>query len=233
MIIPTTPATDLNDVSGTTGVILASDFSDRVTDNDRHIWTAGKMRHVIAALKGRRVSIVTDNQTGHTLFNVRLVGLTTGMSSNLARVQIEYVYAPGKSQFTNYLLMNIGPCITLMPSATTDKRDKWQALNTWREETSAAIGLYHAHREAEGLTSSYGRYEVRPTANSVVVSFEPDRDRAKRNGIPYGDPRCRFAFREFRMSEVVAEMDRREQQTAAYQAQYEREAAGVPETCEV
>lgn len=227
----TTPAATA-DISTSTGVITASDFSDRVTDRDRNDWTAGKMRHVITALDGRRVAITTDRRTGHTDFNVRLVGLTTSMTSNYPRVQIEYTHSDGTTHVTNRLLFNLGPVITLMPAPVTDKRNKWTALENWREETSAAAKIAHDRREAAGLTGGHTTSEIRVHAHGVRVHYSPDMDKLQYGTGDINKPENAHWSTEVTPADIAAELDRRAQVMASYAAEYERAAAGVPEGCE-
>lgn len=218
----TTPAT-LTDASACTGAILASDFSDLVTDRDRHDWTEGKMRHVITAIQDRRVAIVTEKQTGHTVFNVRLVGVIPGYSGRSARVQVEYFHADGTSHLTNHLLFKIGPCITLMPAPATDKRDKHTAVLAWMAERSAASQIAHDLRVAQGLTGGHTTTRLRVHARGVDVHYRPNMDKLTYGTGEINKPENKHWTAYVTLPQIAAELDRRAQQQAAYNA--ERDAA--------
>lgn len=221
--------------STTTTAIQARDFSDRVTDQLRDQWTAGKLRHLIAALNGRPVTLVTDNQTGHALFNVRLDSVIDGGGGWSDRVRITSTFSNGETQTLAHRTPSLGPVIYVIPDADgTLDRVKWDAKDTWREECSAAYSVATAKRNNRiPDAGSFGRWSARPTADAVEVSWNPDADQCRRNGVSqYGDDRHGFWYTTVSLAEVAAELDRRAQAHADYAAARERELAGVPAACE-
>lgn len=158
-----------------TTAIHVRDFSARTTDVDRDMWTAGKMRHVIDALNGSPVAITVDGQTGHTVIGVRLVGIVPGGNGDHARVRIESSHETETGAVAcstqAHLLFTLGPVITpLMPAAGDAK---WHALDTHREECSAAIAYASArHGEVEGR--AWGSWTAAPGARDVTVTYRPD-----------------------------------------------------------
>lgn len=141
-------------------------FSERVTDKDRDRWTAGKLRHVIAAAAGRRVIITTDKQTGHTLIGARLEGLRQTPGYGTYQYLYAWEYAPGKIQRTWGRVDDLGPAIIGMDCGL-----HFPAMELHREERSAAI---KAAREAMP-DCTYGAWEATPGADYVVVRFTPQK----------------------------------------------------------
>lgn len=140
----------------TTTVILASDFSSRTTDVDRDTWTAGKLRHVIAALKGSPVIIVTDAHTGHALVGVELVGVTQSMNGHAElRIRDEF-------SVTRYLAFKLGA--TIVP--LTETQAKWEAIGSYRREALAAITEARTNVENPDV----GNWETVTLARSVYVT---------------------------------------------------------------
>ncbi len=146
--------------------ITPEDFSQRVTDKDRHRWTAGKLRHVSAALDGRRCIITTEERTGHALIGARLHGLRQTPGYGTYQLLIEWEYAPGKTQRTWTPIDGIGPAIIAM-----DGPGKFVVSELLRLESSAAIT---AAREALP-ECTYGAWTAHPGADYVVVRFTPQK----------------------------------------------------------
>lgn len=141
-------------------------FSQRVTDRDRHNWTAGTLRHVIAAAAGRRVIITADKQTGFTLIGARLKGLRQNPLGGGYQILVEWEYAPGQTQGTWYRLESLGSAIIGM-----DCDLHFPAIELHREERSAAI---KAAREAMP-DCTYGAWTASPGYNMVTVRFTPQK----------------------------------------------------------
>lgn len=201
--------------STSTAAIQASDFSDLTTDTDRNDWTEGKMRHVVAALDGQLVAITVDKMTGHTMFGVRLVGVVAGGGGGHARVLIESRYEDGTVQVTTFLLFRLGPVITPIPQDRASKDAKWAALDTWRDERSAALEIARNTRTEQGLIGGVGRLVARPTAHNVAVSWEPDRERARRQPVQWDAPQQRFWYTHVTLSQAADVIAERKARVAA------------------
>lgn len=135
------------------------DFSSRTTDPTRHLWTLGKIEHVVAALQGRRVAVETDRMTGHVSFGVITGYAATGSTHDGARLHVKDEYG----QTTGYYLPNVGVIVDLEQDYTSPK---YAALAAARSARMAAIGEARSRVsdpdegawEAEGL--GFGRYSV-------------------------------------------------------------------------
>lgn len=153
-----------------TTVIRARDFSDKTTDFLRDRWTAGKLRHVIAALDRREVAITVETLTGHTVMGVTLVGLSSD------RLYIAYGGAMGT---TAHFIPSLGDTITPLDDPSATKGAKWTAVETWLGEKCAAIRVAkEEHGECEGRTD--GRWEATPQGSSVHVRYTPAHEGASR-----------------------------------------------------
>lgn len=153
--------------STTTGVIRARDFSDNVTDTHRDQWTAGKLRHVIAALAGQPVIITTDNQTGFTLVNVTLVGLRASMSGHV-ELGIHSRFEDGTETTIYHLAFQLGD--TIIPVG--ESQAKWTAVRSYGDDKSYAVELaQHEHGETEGR--AWGKWTAHPLNHGVFVEYEP------------------------------------------------------------
>jgi hypothetical protein len=146
----------------TTCAVKASDFSHRTTDPQRTEWTAGKLRHLIAALDGAPVIVTVDRQTGHTLVGVELVGLRASFMS------IRSQYADNSGDVVWHLAFSLGD--TIIP--LVDNQAKWNALRSYGDEQSAAIQRAQAeHGEPEGR--SWGEWDATLGHHHVNVTYAP------------------------------------------------------------
>lgn len=167
--------------SACTSVILASDFSDSMTDRLRHTWTVGKMYHLIKALAGRPVAITTDSRTGFTEFNVTLEGTYNGAWG--AKVTVKHVYDADPENgrgynLTDYSLRNTGEAIIVLPTEGGRNDVKWEALKSYRDHMSAAIR--EAQKMAEGTGRDWGKWTADVVSGQEVsVKYEPS------TGNPY------------------------------------------------
>ncbi len=153
--------------SVTTCAIRAQDFSSNTTDPNRTQWTAGKLRHVIAALHETPVVIVADRTTGHSLVNVHLTGIREGFSHSL---EIGVRQDFGGTSTVWHLAFNLGD--TIIPLDGGLKDAKWIALGTWHNETTSAIELAMAeHGECEGR--SWGEWRTTAGRDNVAVTYTP------------------------------------------------------------
>lgn len=166
--------------------VLASDFSNRTTDVLRNRWTPAKMRHLVTALQGAPVTIVLDAQTGFAMTDVTL-GLPRPGMSHSWKVPVTSRFADGTTQTVGYDLASVGPCIV-----TKSSRAKRDALDTWREEGSAAIRV--ARRALPG--DLYGKWTAEPGIDSVAVTFESQAEA----------DRGRKVYTRVSLAEVLAEV---------------------------
>jgi hypothetical protein len=167
--------------TATSTAILASDFSDKVTDVNRHTWTLGKMRYVIAALDGDPVAIIADNQTGFALVGARLIEAFDGGPSRGPRVTIETTYVDEqgvtKTQRTNYWLRGIGA--TIIPLANPQGPGggaKWRAIEAARKDASAATAIARKlHEVSTGREWGQwrGSVDTAVPGTSVQVTYKP------------------------------------------------------------
>lgn len=155
-----------------TSIIRASDFSDSVSDTLRDRWTDGKMRHVIAALAGDPVIVTTDSGSGHSLVGVRLVGITPDPhGSSLLRIESEH----GVTAYSAFML---GDTIVPLAGRGRTRGAKWDALDSYRRERSAAIAVARTLREQDGAPPERGRWEAIPLRDGVIVTYQPQREGA-------------------------------------------------------
>ncbi len=148
-------------------VILPTDFNTNTADKDRHQWTAGQLRHVVAALSGARVAITIDKQTGHTLVGVKLVEVVSDAPHH--GLVIEH---PDGSK-TRYWIPAIGSAIIPLEDPIGNGGGaKWRALGMERQEAGAALDLVRA-KYGESAGREWGRWTVTPTLYGSVVRYEP------------------------------------------------------------
>ena len=149
-----------------TCAVRAQDFNATTTDPNRGHWTVGQLRHVTEALAGTPVAITTDRGTGHTLIGARLV---RAYESGEPRILIETTLSTGEKQQTRYRVASLGD--TIIPLERTSPTDaKWRALDTYRDEASAAVRWAMANH-GEGREG--GRWTATPGAAEVFVRWEP------------------------------------------------------------
>lgn len=160
-----------------TTAIAARDFSQLVTDELRDTWTPGKLRHVIAALDGAPVAIVTDQMTGSTLLGATLDSImpTPGFHGYDLVTASHY---NGKTYRTRRFMPGIGPVIVPLDPDNGARGAKWRALDSYREEKRAAIDAARERAQAEALLGDaepreYGKWSAEPGANGVFVTYEP------------------------------------------------------------
>jgi len=169
---------DLPVANFSTCVVLANDFSHRTTDALRNEWTPGKMRILIEALQGQLVTITTDKQTGHTLTNVRLVGVRGRISGGWS-VDVAQRYGTGDTDVnvTGYWLPAIGPAIIPVgPDSGSSGMNsvKWTAVRMWSDQVSEAIALARPIAEEQGCR--WGAWSGTCDARGVVVRYEPSKN---------------------------------------------------------
>lgn len=152
----------------TTCAVKASDFSHRTTELQRNEWTAGKLRHLIAALDGAPVIVIAEGRTGHTLVGVELVGLRASFASSNVEVGIRSQYADNSGGVVWHLAFSLGD--TIIP--LVDNQAKWNALRTYGDEQSAAIQRAQAeHGECEGR--AWGEWDATLGHRHIGVTYTP------------------------------------------------------------
>lgn len=152
--------------TGLATAITARDFTP-AQDHRRIQWNSGAMRHVIAALAGAPVMIITDSQTGSALLGAILKGVRHGVYGNSDELLIEY-----QGRVTAYKLFTIGETIVPVVSEMGRQSAKWTALDTYREERSAAIQLaQREHGETEGR--AWGNWDVKLFIDTAQVTYKP------------------------------------------------------------
>lgn len=155
----------------TTCAITARNFYDSRV-NGRAEWTAGMLRHVVAALAGRPVAITTEAQTGHTLLNATLVDVRSGWDYPV--LTIEMPLSDGETYRTTPLIFKLGETIVpLDPPASAGPDAKWTALNTYRNEKSAALEYVKAQRPE--ASEWWGVWKMTPGLRNVVVTYTPSK----------------------------------------------------------
>jgi hypothetical protein len=155
-----------------TAVILPRDFDRKTTSPGFTRWEVGPMRHVIAALDGAPVAITTDRLSGSTLIGVTLDSVvgTRGGTGYSVVVKGRYEGDPGCA----YPLYSLGEAIVPLTRSEGQAEAKWRAIDSHREETSAAIRRAQAeHGEREGRVN--GSWEARAGYSDVSVSYHPYR----------------------------------------------------------
>lgn len=154
-------------VATETVAIDVRDFSTHTTDPRRETWTAGKMRHVVNALKGAPVVLTTDRHSGHTRVGVVLEGIAPNRGGQGYGVQ-------ARDQFgvTLYPLDRIGAVIAPLSSSTA----KWDALRAEGDERSAAVSAARADAPDTGEMSVPLRWEATSGAHEVYVRAVPAAD---------------------------------------------------------
>jgi len=150
-------------------VVLASDFSNSLSDPVRERWTGGKLRHLIDALRGEPVVITTDAGNGHTIVGARL-HMNLGRPNE--RVDVEYRVSDDLVQRVNYPMVGIGAAI--IPLTQAGHGAKWDALDSYRvERMNAVMAVQKIHGDPEGR--SWGTWHASPRGEQgrIVVSYEP------------------------------------------------------------
>lgn len=174
-----------------TCLIQPRDFIRTTTDVNyaANRWHAGHLRLVVEALKGTRVAIVTDNQTGHMPVGVKLVRVDPRGHGEYPRLVVEYPHGenctvatgvqaacgagcPGYHR-TAHLVFNIGVIVPMDASNA-----KWDATKAFYERSGRVVEAARAEWEPEGCT--YGKFTATPLAQRDLwhVTYEPQREGA-------------------------------------------------------
>lgn len=143
--------------------ILASDFSNSMSDVLRDHWTAGKFR-ALAAVVGddNRIILTTDRGTGHTSV-VELMGVQPG--SHGGRVVVRHHY-PSGSHDVAYRCRDVGAAVIVAAGV------KWAALTKHRELCAECIDVVRReYGEVDG--QAHGTWSAHLTDSGAYVKYEP------------------------------------------------------------
>ncbi|OZD23796.1 hypothetical protein CH253_08005 [Rhodococcus sp. 06-156-3C] len=143
----------------TTCVITAHDFDASKAHQFYGKWTPGKLRHVAAALKDVPVVLTTDSRTGSALIGATLTGVrrNSRVAGNYA---LYYIDANGYDGCASW--HSVGHTIVPLENLFFG-RGKWEALQTYSAEQSAAV----RHFRDQGVE---GILKAEPGADWVDVT---------------------------------------------------------------
>lgn len=157
----------------TSGVILPTDFNRNTADPNRRRWTAGQLRHVVAALAGTPVAIVADGQTGFTLVGVTLLAVTYNSPGHDLLTESTYVAEGGAvtTQRTRHRIFQLGE--TILPLSRGIDSIKSQAIRLAADEGSAAIKVVRESKHGEAAGRQWGSWKAEPTIDGSIVKYTP------------------------------------------------------------
>lgn len=177
--------------TGLTTAISARDFTP-ATDYRRVEWNSGALRHVIAALAGKPVMIITDAQTGSVQLGVKLIRVQHSVRSNYDELVVDY-----QGRLTAHKIFNIGEVIVPLVDEMGGKSAKWDALATYRiEKQNAAAKACAAHGASEGR--EWGEWSAKLFTSTVQVTYTPHK-----NNPHYADKAGKRGYWEYDLSEIV------------------------------
>lgn len=169
----------MSNLSTTGSVINARDFDSNVTNPNRDLWNGGAMRHLIAALDGGPVAIVTDKLTGFTEVNVILGGVRQS-----SEVRIDYRWDTGVGEVNRiwHHLTKIGTVVIL----GHNNNARWTAFDTYRTERMNATLRARDELAAELGTEEIpvGKWSCTQGADRIDVYFR-SKDRQVRKAVSY------------------------------------------------
>lgn len=152
--------------TGLVSAISARDFTP-AQDIRRVQWNSGAMRHVIAALAGAPVMIITDSQTGAAQLGAILRGVRYGRYGNSDELLVEY-----RGRVTAFKLFTIGETIVPLVDEMDRKSAKWVALDSYHKERSAAVTKAVAeHGASEGR--EWGEWSAKLLIDTAQVTYKP------------------------------------------------------------
>lgn len=162
-------------LTATSGVIDPKDFQSNLHPSEHnHIrqseWNAGPMRHVVAALAGTPVVIVTDRRTGFTLLGAVLIDVRGRYSGGQGvAISTESCKTSDNPQgITVYDVRKIG---IIVPLQDTTHGIRSLAMQSERRELELARRIY-----AESLPENRpaGRVEVTAHMHEVHAGYRRD-----------------------------------------------------------
>lgn len=152
--------------TGLTTAITARDFVSP-KDHRRLQWNSGAMRHVIAALAGTPVMIITDSQTGSAQLGAILKGVRHGRYGNSDELLVEY-----RGRVTAFQLFTVGDTIIPLVDETGTTGAKWIALDTYRiEKSKAVVKACTEHGASEGR--EWGEWSAKLFIDTAQVTYTP------------------------------------------------------------
>lgn len=152
--------------TGLTTAISARDFTP-AKDQRRVQWNSGAMRHVIAALAGAPVMIITDSQTGSVRLGAILREVRYGRHGNSDELLVEY-----QGRVTAFKLFTIGETIVPLVDEMGRQGAKWMALDSYRIEGSKAVAkACTEHGASEGR--EWGEWTAKLFIDTAQVTYKP------------------------------------------------------------
>lgn len=139
-------------------IIRPEQFSTRVTDENRHRWTEGTLRHVIEACRGLRVSFEVMDGLAHD--NAELIRLASSYSCRYGYL-VRLHLSDGTTQDTVHRIDSLG--VIVVPGHTSVS---YRAAELHRKELSAATRIARARLDERG----FGPGALRATAHGDHVS---------------------------------------------------------------
>lgn len=177
--------------TGLTTAITSRNFTP-ATDHRRVEWNSGALRHVVAALAGKPVMIITDAQTGSTMLGAKLIQVQHSIRSNHDEVLVEY-----QGQRTAHKIFNIGEVIVPLVDEVGEQGAKWVALASYRVEKAQAVAKACAdHGASEGR--EWGHWEAKLFTSTAQVTYKPH------TGNPhYADKAGTRGYWEYDLSKIA------------------------------
>lgn len=177
--------------TGLTNAINARDFTP-AKDYRRVEWNSGALRHVVAALSGKPVMLITDAQTGSVQLGVKLIRVQHSVRSNYDELVVEY-----QGHHTAHKIFNIGEVIVPLVDEMGVRGAKWEALATYRiEKANAVAKACTDHGKSEGR--EWGHWEAKLFTSTVQVTYTPHKDNPH-----YADKAGERGYWEYDLSEIV------------------------------
>jgi hypothetical protein len=175
--------------TGLTTAISARDFTP-ARDERRVEWNTGALRHVVAALAGAPVMIITDAQTGTAMLGAKLISVQHSVRSNYDELVVEYL-----GQRTAFKVFNIGEVI--VPLVDEPGRGvKWEALASYRIERSKAIAkACTEHGVVEGR--EWGKWDAKLFTSTAQVTYTPSKENPH-----YADKTGERGYWEYRIADL-------------------------------
>lgn len=141
-------------------IIRPEDFSSSLKDVNRHRWTEGKLRHVIEACRGLRVSYEVQDGLMHD--NAELIRLASSYSCQYGYL-VRAHFEDGTHQDTVHRMDSLGAIVTLGHTGV-----QYQALKTYMDECATAVRIARDRFELREL----GGGALRATPHRADVTVE-------------------------------------------------------------
>lgn len=148
--------------------IRASDF-DPPTHPNRSQWTVGKLRHVIEALDGVPVTLITEDRSGFCYVGVRLIGTDREDVRGAVDVLVFELTGPdGDITEKRTAVSSLGTTIVPLVD-TASPGAKWRAVKAYQAEVAAAVQQARVGRDDDGR----GTWTASCAATGVDVEYTP------------------------------------------------------------